>query len=95
MRALTWQANGKVEVETVERPTIEEAGDAIIRVTSAAICGSDLHLYSVFGPFLRKGDILGHETMGIVEEVGSGVGAKGGEARRGSGLTPQCTFLLV
>ncbi|GAB3296046.1 zinc-dependent alcohol dehydrogenase [Pseudoclavibacter terrae] len=73
MRALTWQSTGEVSVETVPKPTIEEAGDAVIRVTSAAICGSDLHLYSVFGPFLEKGDILGHETMGIVEEVGSGV----------------------
>ncbi|WP_424464258.1 alcohol dehydrogenase catalytic domain-containing protein [Pseudoclavibacter helvolus] len=73
MRALTWQSNGKVEVVTVPKPLIEDVGDAIIRVTSAAICGSDLHLYTVFGPFLQRGDILGHETMGIVEEVGSGV----------------------
>ncbi len=73
MRALTWQSNGKVEVATVPRATIEDAGDVVIRVTSAAICGSDLHLYSVFGPFLERGDILGHETMGIVEEVGDGV----------------------
>src|SRR5690606_22705393 len=54
-------------------PVVEEPTDAIVRVTSTAICGSDLHLYELFGPFLDKGDILGHETMGIVEEVGSGV----------------------
>jgi threonine dehydrogenase-like Zn-dependent dehydrogenase len=57
----------------VPDPRIQDPTDAVIRVTSAAICGSDLHLYDPFGPFLTKGDILGHETMGIVEEVGSGV----------------------
>ncbi|MFT2817157.1 alcohol dehydrogenase catalytic domain-containing protein [Leifsonia sp. A12D58] len=73
MRALTWQSSGKVSVETVPDPTIEEPTDAIIRVTSTAICGSDLHLYSVFAPYLHRGDILGHETMGVVVEVGNAV----------------------
>ena len=73
MRALTWQATGKVSVEEVPDPKIEEPTDAIVRITSTAICGSDLHLYDVFGPFLDKGDILGHEPMGVVEEVGSDV----------------------
>jgi threonine dehydrogenase-like Zn-dependent dehydrogenase len=73
MRALTWQSPGSVSVETVDDPRIEDAGDVVIRVTSAAICGSDIHLYNVFGPYLNKGDVLGHETMGVVEEVGPGV----------------------
>jgi threonine dehydrogenase-like Zn-dependent dehydrogenase len=73
MRALTWQATTTVSVEEVPDPTILKPTDAIIRVTSAAICGSDIHLFDLFGPFLNKGDVLGHETMGVVEEVGSGV----------------------
>jgi threonine dehydrogenase-like Zn-dependent dehydrogenase len=74
MRALTWQGQQDVRVETVPDPTIQEPTDAIIKVTSTAICGSDLHLYEVLGPFLDPGDILGHEPMGIVEEVGSDTG---------------------
>jgi threonine dehydrogenase-like Zn-dependent dehydrogenase len=73
MKALTWQAKRSVSVEEVADPVILEPTDAIIRITSTAICGSDLHLYEVFGPFLNAGDILGHENMGIVEEVGSGI----------------------
>jgi len=73
MRALTWQGTGKVSVETVPDPVIQEPTDAIVRITSTAICGSDLHLYDVLGMFLDAGDILGHEPMGIVEEVGAGV----------------------
>lgn len=73
MKALTWQAKRSVSVETVPDPRIQEPTDVIIRVTSAAICGSDLHLYETLGPFLEKGDVLGHETMGVVEEVGSAV----------------------
>lgn len=73
MRALTWQATTNVSVEEVPDPTILKPTDAIIRVTSAAICGSDIHLFDLFGPFLNKGDVLGHETMGVVEEVGAGV----------------------
>ncbi|WP_410663549.1 zinc-dependent alcohol dehydrogenase [Amycolatopsis sp. lyj-84] len=71
MKALTWQGNEKVQVTEVPDPRIEEPTDAIIKVTSTAICGSDLHLYGVLGPYLKPGDVLGHEAMGIVEEVGS------------------------
>ena len=74
MRALTWQGRRSVSVETVPDPVIQEPNDAVIRVTSAAICGSDLHLYEVLGPYLKQGDVLGHETMGIVEEVGPEAG---------------------
>src|SRR3954464_11639341 len=74
MRAVTWQGRRKVSVDTVPDPAIQEPTDAIIRVTSTNICGSDLHLYEVLGPFMSEGDVLGHETMGGVEEVGSQVG---------------------
>lgn len=70
MKALTWQASNTVSVEEVPDPQIQEPTDAVIRVTSTAICGSDLHLYEVLTPFMDKGDIIGHEPMGIVEEVG-------------------------
>ncbi|GGR28287.1 alcohol dehydrogenase catalytic domain-containing protein [Agromyces mediolanus] len=73
MRALTWQAPQHVSVESIPDPAIEEPGDVIIRVTSTAICGSDLHLYGVLGPFLHRGDVLGHEAMGVVVEVGRDV----------------------
>jgi threonine dehydrogenase-like Zn-dependent dehydrogenase len=73
MKALTWHGKRDVRVDTVPDPTIEEPTDAIIRVTSSGLCGSDLHLYELFGPFIDEGDILGHEPMGIVEAVGSGV----------------------
>ncbi len=73
MKAVTWHGKRDVRVETVPDPAILEPTDAIIRVTSSGICGSDLHLYEIFGPFLDKGDILGHEPMGIVEEVGAEV----------------------
>ncbi|MCS5498584.1 glutathione-dependent formaldehyde dehydrogenase [Cnuibacter physcomitrellae] len=73
MRALTWQGTMKVRVEDVPDPVIQDPGDVIIRITSTAICGSDLHLFDVLGPFLSRGDVLGHEPMGIVEEVGQGV----------------------
>ncbi|GAA0694093.1 zinc-dependent alcohol dehydrogenase [Streptomyces cellulosae] len=73
MKALTWQGKRDVRVETVPDPKIEEPTDAIIRITSSGLCGSDLHLYEVLTPFMTPGDILGHEPMGIVEEVGAGV----------------------
>lgn len=75
MRALTWQGRENVSVETVPDPTIEKPTDAIVRVTSTAICGSDLHLYTVLGMYLDKGDVLGHEAMGVVEEVGADTGS--------------------
>ncbi|NYH46141.1 threonine dehydrogenase-like Zn-dependent dehydrogenase [Micromonospora jinlongensis] len=80
MKALTWQGKRDVRVEEVPDPRIEEPTDAIVKITSTAICGSDLHLYEVLGPYLKPGDVLGHEPMGIVEEVGSGVtGLKPGD----------------
>ncbi|GEK23428.1 zinc-dependent alcohol dehydrogenase [Cellulomonas xylanilytica] len=75
MRALTWQGRENVSVENVPDPTIQEPTDAIVRVTSTAICGSDLHLYSVLGAYLDAGDILGHEAMGVVEAVGAAAGS--------------------
>ena len=76
MRALTWQGNEHVSVETVPDPRIEEPTDAVVRITSTAICGSDLHLYAVLGMYLDPGDVLGHEAMGVVEEVGSVAGER-------------------
>ena len=73
MKAVTWHGKRDVRVETVPDPEIQEPTDAIVRVTSTGICGSDLHLYEVLGPFMDEGDILGHEPMGVVEEVGSDV----------------------
>src|SRR4051812_28902716 len=73
MKAVTWHGNHDVRVDTVDDPSIENPTDAIIRVTSSGICGSDLHLYEVLGPYIDPGDVLGHEPMGIVEEVGSEV----------------------
>jgi threonine dehydrogenase-like Zn-dependent dehydrogenase len=70
MKALTWQGKKDLRIEEVPDPRIEQPNDAVIRVTSTAICGSDLHLYDPLGPFLAPGDVLGHETMGVVEEVG-------------------------
>lgn len=70
MKAVTWHGRRDVRVDEVPDPAIREPTDAIIRVTTTAICGSDLHLYEVLGPFLEEGDILGHEPMGVVEDVG-------------------------
>ena len=70
MKAVTWQGKRDVRVEEVPDPRIEAPTDAVVRITSSGICGSDLHLYEVLGPFLDKGDVLGHEPMGVVEEVG-------------------------
>ncbi len=74
MKAVTWQGRRDVRVEEVPDPVISESTDAIIRVTSTGLCGSDLHLYETLTPYMGEGDILGHEPMGVVEEVGSGVG---------------------
>ena len=73
MKALTWHDKRDVRVEEVPDPRIEDATDAIVRITSTAICGSDLHLYEVLAPYLKPGDVLGHEPMGVVEEVGAQV----------------------
>jgi threonine dehydrogenase-like Zn-dependent dehydrogenase len=73
VKAVVWHGKEDVRVDTVPDPIIQEPTDAIVRITSTAICGSDLHLYSKLGPIMREGDILGHEPMGIVEEVGADV----------------------
>jgi threonine dehydrogenase-like Zn-dependent dehydrogenase len=73
MKAVTWHGRRDVRIDTVPDPTIQEPTDAIVRITSTGLCGSDLHLYELFGPFLAKGDVLGHEPMGIVEAVGAEV----------------------
>jgi threonine dehydrogenase-like Zn-dependent dehydrogenase len=73
MKAVTWHGKRDVRVETVPDPQIQEPTDAIVEITSTNICGSDLHLYEVLGAFMTPGDILGHEPMGIVREVGSAV----------------------
>ncbi|HTP20534.1 MAG TPA: zinc-dependent alcohol dehydrogenase [Solirubrobacteraceae bacterium] len=73
MRAVAYHGKRDVRVDTVPDPTIEQPTDAIVRITSSGICGSDLHLYEVLGAFMGEGDILGHEPMGIVEAVGSEV----------------------
>lgn len=76
MRALTWHGSGDIRCETVPDPKIEDPRDAIIKVTTCAICGSDLHLYGGLNPTMKRGDVLGHETMGEVVEVGSGAANK-------------------
>jgi threonine dehydrogenase-like Zn-dependent dehydrogenase len=73
MKAVTWHGKRDVRVDEVSDPSIQEQTDAIVRITSSGICGSDLHLYEALGMYLDEGDILGHEPMGIVEEVGSEV----------------------
>jgi len=73
MKAVTWHGKRDVRVDSVPDPTIQQPTDAIVRITSSGICGSDLHLYEVLGMFIDPGDILGHEPMGIVEEVGTEV----------------------
>ncbi len=73
MRALTWHGQGDVRVDNVPDPKLQDPGDVIIKVTSTAICGSDLHILDGFVPMMKEGDIIGHEPMGIVEEVGSSV----------------------
>src|SRR5438067_10038954 len=73
MKAVTWHGKRDVRVDTLPDPAIQDPNDIIIRVTSSGICGSDLHLYEVLGPFMTEGDILGHEPMGIVEAAGPAI----------------------
>ena len=73
MKALCWHGKGDIRCDTVPDPRIEHSRDAIIKVTACAICGSDLHLYDGIMPGMKSGDILGHETMGEVMELGSEV----------------------
>jgi hypothetical protein len=71
MKALAWHGKGDIRCDEVPDPKIEHPRDAIIKVTACAICGSDLHIYGGIIPEMRKGDVLGHENMGEVVEVGS------------------------
>ncbi|PZF84857.1 alcohol dehydrogenase catalytic domain-containing protein [Jiangella anatolica] len=73
MRAVTWQGRRTVQVDEVDDPRLEQPTDAIVRVTTTAICGSDLHLYEPMAAFMEPGDIMGHEAMGVVVEVGGEV----------------------
>ena len=73
MKALCWHGTGDVRIDTVPDPKIENPRDAIVKITSSGICGSDLHLLDGFMPTMEKGDVLGHEPMGEVVEVGSAV----------------------
>ena len=73
MKAVTWHGKRDVRVDTIPDPSIQEPTDMVVRITTTAICGSDLHLYEVMGPFMNEGDVLGHEPMGVVEDVGSEV----------------------
>lgn len=75
MKAVTWQGRRSISVEEVPDPRLDQPDDVIVRVTSTGLCGSDLHLYEPLAPFLEVGDILGHEAMGVVEEVGAEVTA--------------------
>jgi len=85
MRAVCWKGTNKVEVDNVPDPKILNPRDAIVKITSTAICGSDLHLYDGFNPTMKSGDILGHEFMGEIVELGSGVTA-GNERNNGQPL---------
>jgi threonine dehydrogenase-like Zn-dependent dehydrogenase len=73
VKAVVWHGRRDVRVDTVDDPVIQEPTDAVIRVTSSGICGSDLHLYESLGPFMTEGDVLGHEPMGVVVELGTQV----------------------
>ncbi len=73
MRAVTWQGQHTMSVDTVPDPILKEPTDAVIEITSTGLCGSDLHLYETLAPFMTPGDVVGHEPMGIVREVGAGV----------------------
>jgi threonine dehydrogenase-like Zn-dependent dehydrogenase len=75
MKALTWQGVGDVRIAEVPDPTIQDPTDIIVGITTSGLCGSDLHLYTVLAPFLDPGDVLGHEPMGVVAEVGPEVTA--------------------
>ena len=75
MRAVTWHGRADVRVDSVPDPTIQEPTDVIVEITSSGICGSDLHLIEVMAPFMTVGDVMGHEPMGVVREVGSAVTA--------------------
>ena len=76
MRALCWHGTGDVRIDTVPDPVIQDPRDAIVKITSSGICGSDIHLLNGYVPTMEAGDILGHESMGEVVEVGHAVDIK-------------------
>jgi threonine dehydrogenase-like Zn-dependent dehydrogenase len=90
MRALVWHGTQDIRCDTVPDPKIEDERDAIIRVTTCAICGSDLHLYDHFMPGMEKGDVMGHEFMGEVVETGKGVN---GALRKGERIVVPFTII--
>ena len=90
MKALVWHGKEDIRCDTVTDPRIEEPRDAIVRVTACAICGSDLHLFHNFIPAMLPGDIMGHEMMGEVVEVGSGVN---GRLRKGERIVVPFTII--
>ena len=94
MRALVWHGKGDVRCDSVPDPTIEDPRDVIVKITSTAICGSDLHLYDGYMPTMEDGDILGHEPMGEVVEVGSAI-TKLRIGRSGRGAVHHCVRLLL
>lgn len=73
MKAVTWQARNDMQVREVPDPTLQEPTDVLVEITSTGLCGSDLHLYDPLTPFMTPGDVVGHEPMGVVREVGTGV----------------------
>jgi len=75
VKAVTWQGKGTMSVEEVPDPRLSLPDDIVVKVTSTGLCGSDLHLYDPLAPFMEPGDVVGHEPMGVVEEVGPGVTA--------------------
>src|SRR2546427_9045312 len=91
MKAVCWEGKKNVQVHEVPDPKILNPRDAVIRITTTAICGSDLHLYNGYIPTMEKGDILGHEFMGVVVETGSECqNLKRADAKNG---TNACTSL--
>ncbi|KQO86035.1 alcohol dehydrogenase [Methylobacterium sp. Leaf90] len=90
MRALVWHGTQDIRCDTVPDPKIEDERDAIIKVTACAICGSDLHLYDHVMPGMEKGDVMGHEFMGEVVEVGKGVN---GALRKGERIVVPFTII--
>ena len=96
MRAVCWEGTEKIQVETVPDPVILNPRDAIIKVTTTAICGSDLHIYDGYIPTMRKGDVLGHEFMGEVVEVGKdNTRLRGGRSRGGAVYDRMRELLLL
>ena len=89
------QGKRKIGYSDVPDPVIQDPGDIIVKVTSTAICGSDLHLNELLGPYMHAGDVLGHETMGIVQEIGSGMATElGGGRPRGDSVQHLLRTLL-